>query len=182
VTEGATLHQILLAKATLEDLHGLCRTTAAVFREAHEMSARSHEHSQKLMVWLGGLMGVGIFSVYGLLAAAPQSMRLTVLVPWTAGILCSTLAGLLNGEVANRNDKLHFDRISLLDLLLLQRDKDAVLKNFLSTLEPEAPAMNPEVVAVNRWLVATNTAFYLAHILFVVGAVAAATTVILLGR
>ncbi len=146
------------------------------------MTVGSQEHSQKLMVWLGGLMGAGIFSVYGLLAAAPQPMRLTVLMPWTAGILCATLAGLLSGETANRNDVQHFKRIALLELLQLQTDPQLIRKGLLPITEEGVLAKEPDSIILNRWLVAANSFFYLAHVLFVIAIVAAATTMIVLGR
>jgi len=168
--------------ATVEHLQEFCGITAASFREGHRITVASHEHSQKLMVWLGGLMGAGTLSVHGLLGAAPQAMRLTVLMPWIAGILCATLAGLLAGEVANRNGEQHFKRISLLELLQIQTDKELILKNLHSIIEPAVLANDPASVVLNRWLVATNSVFYLAHISFMVGIVAAATTLMLLGR
>lgn len=172
----------ILSGATLDDLHRFCAATAASFREGHEMTVGSQEHSQKLMVWLGGLMGAGVFSVYGLLAAAPRPMRLSVLVPWTAGILFASLAGLLNGEVAERNNKQHFSRIALLELLQLHTDKELILKNLRPIIEAGVLEKDPETVSLRRWLVATNSTFYLTHVFFVIGAVAAVTTMIVLGR
>jgi len=130
------------------------------------------------MVWLGGLMGAGILSMHGLLAAAPKAMRLTVLIPWIAGILVATLAGLLAGELADRNGKQHFNRISMLELLQIQTDKERILENLQLIMEPAGLANDH---ALNRLFVATNSAFYLAHIFFIVGIVAAVTTMMVLG-
>ncbi len=40
----------------------------------------------------------------------------------------------------------------------------------------------PIIIALDWWLHTTNAAFYLAHVFFVVGAVAAATTIIVWGK
>ncbi len=113
----------------LADLHRLCATTAAAFREGHQMTVGSQEQTEKVLVWLSGLMGAGIFSVQGLLASAPLSMRLTTFAPWTLGILSAMLGRLLAGELKNKNDMQHFKRISMLGLLQLETDKALIAKN-----------------------------------------------------
>ena len=166
----------------LTDLHRLCATTAAAYREGHQMVVGSREHSQTLMVWLCGLMGAGIFSVHGLLSSAPTTMRLGVFIPWTAGVLSAALSGLLSGELAERNDQQHFGRVSTLELLQLQTDRDSILQKLRPIIEPRVPANDKQSITLYRWLTATNATFYLAYVFLMVGAAAAATTIIILGK
>jgi hypothetical protein len=68
-------HPFFAANYTLEELHRLCATIGASYREAHGFTVQSYEYGNKVAVWLGGLMGAGIFSVQGLLSSAPHSRR-----------------------------------------------------------------------------------------------------------
>jgi hypothetical protein len=168
--------------ATAEDLHRFCRATVAAFREAHGFVAESREDSRKIMIWLGGLMGAGILSVHGLLATAPQLTRLTVLLSWTAGMLFAMLAVFLGGETAIRNNAEFFDRMTLLELLRLETDVELIRRNLPRAIDPGVIELQPANIVLGRWLVATNVAFYFAILFFIVGVVAAATTLILLGK
>jgi hypothetical protein len=170
--------EALLQKESLEHLRLFCRVTSASFQEGHKMTRLSHEDSRKVMVWLGGLMGAGTLSAYGLLGTAPQATRLTILISWIAGVFSATLCTVLAGEVAERNDKKHFSRISLLELLQIQDDKEKILTLLPSVVDSSIVAADRESVLLNRWRVATNVAFYLAHILFMMGITAAATALI----
>ena len=77
-------------------------------------------------------MGAGIFSVQGLLASAPLSVRLVTFVPWTVGILVAMLGRLLSNELLSLLNGQHLGRVATLDLLQLQTDR--VLR--IKTLEP----------------------------------------------
>lgn len=178
--EGAS--PAIPATAGLAELRGLCGTTAAAFREGHQLAAGSQEHTEKVLVWLSGLMGAGIFSVQGLLAAAPLSMRLSAFVPWTFGIVCGVFGRLLGGELRKKNDQQHFRRISILELLRLETDTDLIRKNLRPILEAATFAKDKESRQLERLLTATNGVFYLAHVCFAVGVVAAVTTMIVSAR
>jgi hypothetical protein len=163
---------------SLKHLRQFCRATAVSFQEARKIAVASHDNSQKLMVWLGGLMGAGTLSSYGLLIQAPPATRLMVLLPWIAGIFSATLCTVLGGEVAERNGQRHFMRHSLLKLLQIQDDRERIIKSLPSILDPTIVANDPESVALNRWTNAAEVTFYLAHILFMMGIAAAATSLI----
>jgi len=146
------------------------------------MTVASQDQSEKVLVWLSGLMGAGIFSVQGLLASVPLSMRLVAFVPWTLGILSAMVGRLLAGELQNKNDVQHFNRISMLELLQLETDKALIAKNLRPVIEAGSLANDAKSRTLNRLHVATNAAFYLTHVLFAVGVVAAVTTMIVAGR
>ncbi len=167
------------ADATLSDLHRLCATTAAAFREGHYLAAGSRDQSDKNLVWLAGLMGAAIFSTQALLAAAPLSARLVAFVPWTLGILSTMTSRLLGGELQNRSDLQHFKRISMLDLLQLETDRALIAKNLRPIIEVGTSANDQQSKAIEQLLNATNAAFYLAHVCFAIGVVGAVTTIIL---
>lgn len=180
MTEGAS--PPIPATVALADLHALCGTTMAALREGHRLAAGSHEHTEKVLVWLSGLMGAGIFSVQGLLAAAPLAMRLTAFVPWTLGILCGVLGRLLEGELRKKGDRQHFRWMSTLELLQIETDTDIIRKNLRPILEAATVAKDKESRQLERLLTATNGVFYLAHVCFAVGVVAAVTTMIVSAR
>jgi hypothetical protein len=109
-------------------------------------------------------------------------MRLCVFLPWAAGVICAALSGLLSGELAERNDQQHFTRVSTLELLQLQTDRDSVLQRLRPIIEPGVLSNDKASIVLNRWLKATNTTFYLAYVFLMVGAAAATTTIIVLGK
>ena len=167
--------------ATLAELQALVRTTAAAFREGQQMVVASREHAERACVWITGLMGAGIFSVQGLLVGAPYTMRLSILVPWAAGIGCAVLSRLLSGELRNKDDMQHFKRLSMLGLLQEESDPTIVATNLRPILESAVLAKDPKTKELERWLVAVNAFFYLAHVFFAVGVVAAVTTIAVAG-
>ncbi|MBI1960387.1 MAG: hypothetical protein HYS36_14315 [Candidatus Rokubacteria bacterium] len=154
MTEGASA--TIPATAALAELHALCGTTAAAFREGHQLAAGSHEHTERMLAWLSGLMGAGIFSVQGLLATAPLPMRLSAFVPWTLGILYGVLGRLLQGELPKKDDQQHFRRISTLELLRLETDADLIRRNLRPILEAATFAKDEERRRLERLLTATN--------------------------
>ncbi len=168
--------------ATLENLQGLCATTAASYRAGHQLAAASREQSEKNLVWLSGLMGAAIFSTQALLATAPLSVRLVAFVPWTLGILSAMTSRLLGGELQNRGDLQHFKRISTLALLQLETDPALIVKNLLPIIEADIYKKDPQSKKLEQLLVATNAAFYLTHVCFAIGVVGAVTTMIFWGR
>jgi hypothetical protein len=179
---GPDKPQAVSEDSTLEDLRRLCATTAAAFREGHQLAAGSREHSEKNLVWLAGLMGAAIFSTQALLGSAPPSTRLVAFVPWTLGILCAMASRLLGGELQNRSDMQHFKRISMLDLLQLETDRTLIVRNLRPIIEAGTFGKDPESRQIKRLLDATNGAFYFAHVCFAVGVVGAVTTMILWGK
>jgi hypothetical protein len=166
---------------TVSGLHALCVTTAASLREAHQMVITGSEQSEKVLVWLSGFMGAGIFSVYGLLAFAPLSIRLMAFVPWTVGILFAMVARVLSGELQLRNDQDHFKRVSMLELLQLETSADLV-RTQLNSILTLRDGRESERKALIWWLRATRFAFYSVHVLFAMGVVAAVVAMIMAER
>lgn len=146
------------------------------------MTVDARKQSEKVLVWLSGLMAGGIFSVQGLLASAPLSMRLAAFLPWTLGVVSAMVSRLLSGELQNRNDGQHFKRVSLLELLQIETDIELIRTNFRGVFEAATAAKEGESKAVYRLLAWTNGAFYFTHVCFVAGVVGAVTTIILAGR
>jgi hypothetical protein len=169
---------VISPNASLEELHRVCSTMAAHFREGHRELLEANKDSDKSMVWLGGLMGAGLFASQGLLAPAPLSIRVVTLVPWTLGILTAMLARLLYSEYRNLLDEDYFGRVAVLDFLQLEMDRARILKSLppLITWATQSDPQHP------RLLTAVNAAYYLTYILLAVGAVAAATTTIAWGK
>jgi hypothetical protein len=142
------------------------------------MVVKGHEESTKVLVWLSGLMGAGIFSVQGLLASAPLSIRLMAFVPWTLGILLAMVTRFMSGELQMRNDQQHFSRVSMLDLLCLETDSELVARNLRPILAGESGSES-ERRALNTWLWTTRLAYNVVHGLFALGVVAAVIAMIL---
>ena len=176
------LVQAHLDSQPLEVLHEFARRAAARFRDGHELTRHSRTDSDQALTWVSGLMGAGIFSVHAVLAGAPTTMRLTALIPWAAGIVLAVLSRLVAGTARVQDDRLHFERLAILDLLeTLALDRALVAKTLREVLRSGEPS-RPEVRRLNRLIKCTEAAFYLSHIGFAVGAIGAVMAVTLSTR
>jgi len=161
----------------ITELKAFVKRTSAAFREGHELSAKSHEQTARTLVWLTGLMGAGIFSVQGLLVGAPWAARLSILVPWAAGIFCGVASTLAGSELQNGLDRQHFRRVHMLSLLEDVSDLQVIRKVLRPLIDSGVLARDPENQTLDCLAVVVNGFFYLAHIFFMVGVVATVTTV-----
>lgn len=153
----------------------------SLFRETHVFSRFSHEHSDKMLTWAIGLMGVGLASGYSLLAHVPWGWRCLVLAPWLLGIL-SALAGRVVGSACrNKNDLYYSAMVAAMGLVSLEEDPAAISQQFSAVLKGTDPSIVGPEKAVKGLVWWSNFFYYSAHGFFAVGVVTVAGALMVAG-
>lgn len=147
------------------------RQWAAATREGHRFAHQSQEHADKMLTWIIGLMGAGIFSSKEFLAQAPLNLRFAALLPWIAGILFAVGGRLLAADFMPRNDLHHYDRVNRMEMLLVMSLDEAAVRNKIDVIFNNGEGLAEKEADVRRRLRRTNVCFYAAHIALALGVV-----------
>jgi hypothetical protein len=166
---------------SLADLHKMCAAVATHLREGLQRLLETNKDTDKLVLWLAGLMGAGIFSAQRLLTAAPQYVRLVTQVPWMLGVLTAMFGLLVSNELQALVTREHLARAVVADMLQFSSDRSYILQTINPLLRWASESEETGNKTMRRLSTAANAAFYLTAIFLAVGIVAAGTTIMVWG-
>jgi len=150
-------------------------------RESHEFSRFSQEHTDKMLTWAIGLMGIGLASGYSMLAHAPWTWRSFVLSPWALGILTALTGRILGAECRNRNDEYYSALSAALGLLQIEEDPKVMRKMLSEALQSKDSNSAKLKRRADRSVYWANAFYYATHVLFGLGVAAAAALLVATG-